>query len=571
MKALDNYLETLTTFKAVFLIIILGFIVFGNSLFNGFIGDDFDQIVNNPLTRSLANIALFFKGSTFYAGGELGGIYYKPLLSTLYTFLYTISGGQAFIFHLVQVLLHIANAVLVLFFFKFFFSKITSLLLALVFLIHPINAETVNYIANLQDVLFFFFGMLSLFIIHNNQTQKNIVLAYFLLILSMLSKETGILFILITLLFVALHQKSTLYKHLAYSSVVVVLYTCLRFLVAGIYFGHELSAPIAKLSLADRISNIPAIILYYLKTFLFPKHLVFAQNWFFITKDFFNFYLPLLMVSLLFILLLLLHFYLFKYNRKKTLTLLFFSIWFLLGISLHIQIFPLDMTVADRWFYFPMIGLLGIIAISFSCIKMSKRKTYFLTFPLLGILLVTFSVKTITRNTDWKNNVTLYAHDISQQPDNFILENSLGNEYIMQGDYKKALPHIKKSIQIYPNWTLNWNNLGVIYANLGEIDKAKRALKTAINHGNLPLAYENLVSLLMTEIDQNQTKIFLESSLKKLPNDDKLWTRLAIVDARLGKHGEAIFAAQKAYAINPNQQTTYILYQIMNNLPIELR
>src|SRR3989304_819067 len=41
--------------------------------------------------------------------------------------------------------------------------------------------------------------------------------------------------------------------------------------------------------------------------------------------------------------------------------LLFFLVWLWLGLGLHLHILALETTLTDRWFYFPQIGLLGII------------------------------------------------------------------------------------------------------------------------------------------------------------------------------------------------------------------
>jgi len=440
--------------------------------------------------------------------------------------------------------------------------------LSLIFLVHPINSETVNYISDLQDILFFFFGIISFYIINHSPTQKQLILSYLLILFSVFSKETGIVFIPVILIFVFLYQRTKIYKHLLFSAITVSIYFIFRFLVAGLYFGHDISAPIAKLSLAERVINIPAIVLYYLQKFLFPKNLVFAQNWIIKSTSSPNFYLPLLTLLIICALVVLVGFYILKNDKKRTLTLFFFAGWFVLGIGLHIQLIPLDMTVADRWFYFPIVGLLGMVTVMFSCIDLSKFKIHYLILPASILLFMAFSVRTIFRNMDWKNNMTLYSHDVLLEPNNYILENGVGSELINQGQYTKALPYIQKSIEIYPNWTLNWNNLGIIYFNLGQKDEAKEALQMAISHAQFPLLYENLASILMSDIDQSPAKIFIESSLKKYPFDDKLWIKLALVNERLGKHDEALFAAQKAYSLVPKQNYAYILQLLKQNQPL---
>jgi hypothetical protein len=120
---LGGFFENITTKRAIWIIIVIGLIVYFNTLFNGFIGDDFDQIVNNPLVHSTGNIPQFFKGSSFYAGGSLLGIYYKPLLSTFYSLIYTIFGGVPLSFICFKFPCILQMQFLYLFFLNYFFQE----------------------------------------------------------------------------------------------------------------------------------------------------------------------------------------------------------------------------------------------------------------------------------------------------------------------------------------------------------------------------------------------------------------------------------------------------------------
>src|SRR3989344_8803351 len=120
--------------------LIFGFATFGSILFNDFIIDDFGQIVDNPYVHSLKYIFTHFSGSTFYIAGlpKLFGIYYKPFLPLSYSLMYAIVGPNPAFFHFIQLFLHILNAYLVYRLLKNFFPSISPIL-ALIFLVHPIN------------------------------------------------------------------------------------------------------------------------------------------------------------------------------------------------------------------------------------------------------------------------------------------------------------------------------------------------------------------------------------------------------------------------------------------------
>src|SRR3990167_4285580 len=116
----------LTNKKAIWVIIIIGAFVYFTSLFNGFVGDDASQIVNNPLVHSYKNIPNFFSGSTFYLGTseQLYGHYYKPILSLYYALVYSIFGPNFSAFHFFQIIFHIVNASLLFLLFFWFIRLI---------------------------------------------------------------------------------------------------------------------------------------------------------------------------------------------------------------------------------------------------------------------------------------------------------------------------------------------------------------------------------------------------------------------------------------------------------------
>ncbi len=198
----------------IFLIIIIGFLVYGNSLLNGFVWDDAEQILNNNSVHSIFNLPSFFLGGTFNTGGMALGnsssLYYRPLMSTFFATVYTLFSPRAWAFHLVQIIFHIANTILIYFIFKRLLKKDNlSWFLAVIYLIHPINSETVVYISNYQEVLFVFFGLLSIF------TAIPALSAAFLL-LSLLSKETALIMVLITFFYHFLYRRKDLKIFLVY-------------------------------------------------------------------------------------------------------------------------------------------------------------------------------------------------------------------------------------------------------------------------------------------------------------------------------------------------------------------
>jgi len=564
------------TNKHVLTLVIIGFLIYFNSLFSSFVWDDEEQILNNTLVHSITNISQFFSGSTFNTGGSgrLGGLYYKPLMSICFSIIYTFFGAVPFFFHLFQVILHISNAILIFLFFGYFFKKSLSLILAIIFLVHPINVETVSYISALQDTLFLFFGMLALNIIQREITSiVSKALLILLLIFSLLSKETGFIFLVILPFFALLFERKKFLSSIISSIAAFGFYLFLRLGVAQIYWTNTGPSPVMKTNFLERAVNAPQIILFYLKTFFFPKDLAIAQHWLVKSTDFHNFYLPLIIVSLFFAVLALWGIFLYKNNKKNFGIFVFFFIWQIAGIGLHLQIIPLDMTVAERWFYFPIIGILGIIGTIIQKFYLKGDRlpaVKIINGAVLLAIIIIFSLRTIIRNTNWQNGPSLYSHDIKISKNAFDLENNLGVEFFRVGRYGEAKIHFENSIQLAPHWWTNWNNLGVIYEKEKDFQKAEEFYQKSINNGEYFLAYENLAKLMLFHQDAETARNFCRKALKKLPSNSNLWLMLALSEYRSDNKDAALKAAKNSYQLSPNQQNSYVYQQLSKNLPLNI-
>ena len=149
------------------------FFVYANTLLNGFVWDDEEQIVNNTVIRNWGNLPYVLTSSTFYAGGAgLSGGFYRPVLSFCNMLNYSVWGLDPLGYHLFQIFFHFINAVLVYVLLKMIFydrkvsnGDIVAFLAALMFAVHPANVESVAYIGSIGEifyVLFLLSGMIVL-------------------------------------------------------------------------------------------------------------------------------------------------------------------------------------------------------------------------------------------------------------------------------------------------------------------------------------------------------------------------------------------------------------------------
>lgn len=565
MNKLFHTLTNLPTRYFVWSIIFFGFLVFSRMLLNSFIGDDIGYM-NHPYIQQGELGKLFIGGSADLGGASpISGQFYRPLMLVFFTLIYSISGNNAFLFHVVQLLFHIGNALLLFFLFKHVFPKHISFVLTLLFLIHPIVVETVAYISDLQDVLFIFFGLVGLHSIAFSKC-KPVMLGFFTLSLlcSLLSKETGIIFSFLSVFYVFLLRKEVFVKVLSIVVGVISAYALIRFGIAGVGIGGVVHTQMETLTLMDRLLMIPSLLQYYIQTLVFPKDLALAQTWIVTPSTSVFMFQIIVLISILsgigvYV------YRLRKHTPRLFLLFIFFLFWFLIAISLHLQILPLEMTVADRWFYAPLIGVLGMLGCFLT--TFAKKKYFGLVFAFFCMSIVLFSIRSIVRIGDWVDEKTLYEHDITVTK-SYLLEHSLGYQYLQRLEYTNAYEHLSRSVDMFPT-SQSMNSLGVYYYKRQNRQQAISWFQKAIQKGDNFLAYNNLIQLYLKEKSYKDAKPVLTSASKKFPQNAMVWYLLALTEYKLGNATQALPAAEKAYALSPIPQHEYVYRQLQLGQPIQ--
>ncbi|MBI5122421.1 glycosyltransferase family 39 protein [Candidatus Roizmanbacteria bacterium] len=508
--------------KKILIIVVLGFLIYGLSLSNGFVWDD---------------EVMFQKAASIPAN-----VYFRPAISTVYSIIYNLFGPQPFFYHLFQLIFHIATTILIYYLFRRFFKETISLILAIIFLVHPANVEAVSFASAMQETAFTLTGITGLYLfvkmdsrLRGNDVYAKVFFATLLLLIALLMKETAIVFFLLVFCYLVLFRRKkqdVLISYSIFAVIFLMVYFLFRLSGGNLYVQGQGLFPIMRVSLATRLINIPMIILYYLTKFFYPMNLGIAQNWVVRTVDLRNFWLPLIGECLLLMTAIT---YIIK-NKNKVFT--FFFLWFLIGLLPHLQIIPLNMTVAERWLYFPMIGLLGMIGAALSKIgdyrldpllrgddkqtSFPRRRESRLLISLGIVIILLFSFRTFIRTLDWRNGLVLFSHDVKKNS-SFDLQNNMGVELFRAGRFDQAKKYFEISTQLAPYWWVNWNNLGAVFEREKNYQKAADYYQKSINNGQYYLAYENLAkTLVLYEKDQKKTEEFLQRALKLFPENKNL-------------------------------------------------
>lgn len=145
-------------------LILIAFGLYGITLFYGFPAFDDDQMIQNnrEFLSSPANIPQVFTGH-FFNPVDPTGTYYRPLATLLFMAGTLLGGGAPWAFHLLNVLLHLASAILLFRLTRSFASsEAIPFLAAVLFLVHPGNATAVALPIGGHDLLMAVFGLAAL-------------------------------------------------------------------------------------------------------------------------------------------------------------------------------------------------------------------------------------------------------------------------------------------------------------------------------------------------------------------------------------------------------------------------
>ena len=144
-------------------LILVAVLPYLNSLLNGFVQDDNRQVLSNPYLRSFSHLREIFATNVWsYVGAQGMTNYYRPLMTLGYLLCYQFLGPLAYGFHLANVVLN-AGVVCLVFLVteRIFRNRTLGFVAAVIFALHPIHSESVDWIAAVTDLQLTLFYLLT--------------------------------------------------------------------------------------------------------------------------------------------------------------------------------------------------------------------------------------------------------------------------------------------------------------------------------------------------------------------------------------------------------------------------
>jgi tetratricopeptide (TPR) repeat protein len=215
-------------------------------------------------------------------------------------------------------------------------------------------------------------------------------------------------------------------------------------------------------------------------------------------------------------------------------------------------------SMADRYMYVPLIGL--FILLVWGCTQwldgFRVRKGWGIgasVFLLLGL-----SINTRLQLAHWENSVTLFEHAIRSTEDNYLAHNNLGTTFLKAGKIDKGMEQLSIALKIKPESPEVLYNLGLALKQKGRLDGAARYFSQALDiNPDLADAHNNLGIIHMAQGDGEKAFQHLSKALEIDPQLFEAHNNLGTLLVGNGQVEEAILRFSQSLLLNPNQARAY--------------
>jgi tetratricopeptide (TPR) repeat protein len=552
---------------SILLICLVGVIAYSNSFDCSFHFDDTPNIEENIAIRNLSNVKAWW-----------GFIPSRPIGYLSFALNYHFHRLDVWGYHLVNLAIHIANAVLVWWLVMLTMSTPVirsqpvsrhkgsmALFAALLFVSHPLATQSVTYIVQRLASLATLFYLLSLALYVKGRVweENKGARVYFYYagsvlcaILGMLTKEVVFTLPFALVLYEFSFIKTDTWKidlkerGVHFPIIILGIFIVLFFL----NFSFGIFNPVPPLLNQGYDSPITAweyfltqfsVILTYIRLFVVPVN----QNLDYdypISHSFLEWHTLFGLLSLagIFVAGILL------FRRYRLIS--FGIFWFFLTLSVESSIIPISQNVIfEHRTYLPGLGFfLVLTGVVFYFLWDRYRQV---SVGVLVLLVLTNTVLTYERNKVWKSEYTLWADCLKKSPNKPRPLNAYGKALADAGNASEALTYYNRSIEMNPRFFLAYENRGNAKTKLGDyrgaITDYEETLRINPYHAD---GHYNLGNALARQGKMAEAVAQLKEAVKIIPRSADYHNNLGYVLALQGKEEEAITHFQEAIRLKPD-------------------
>jgi Tfp pilus assembly protein PilF len=534
-------------------------LVNANTLRNAFTMDDDLYIVRNPQVTELSVRELF-------APDKFTNVF-RPFTFATFALNWAVHGAHPLGYHLFNLLLHAAVTWLLYLLLQMILgpstqAKTVALAAAWLFAVHPIHAEAIASIVGRSELLAAGF-LLAAWILHLRDRE---VFALICFLLALLSKESGVAFLPLVLVGDYAHGKYKPQIRYARIAGVTLLYLGLLWRVQGGRFGPAsismLDNPLAKLTAGWRILNALRVAWKYVGLQVYPamlscdysfNEIPVYLNW--------RHTLPAAVATVAVV-----GAWIWAVRKRRRGLVLAGGIYLAGFAATANVILPTGTIMAERLAYLPSAGFCLLVALSWSWLK-NQRRT--LAWGVLAALVAALAMRTVVRNRDWEDNLTLYSAAVRAAPGSAKMHADLGSVYMARRQLDLARPELQAALRIYPDFPDALESYGLLESWMGNYEAAGWMMEKALytsqrDNPNYDFMAVNLAALLMQAGHMDGALELLNREISESPGYARAWSNRAVIRYKSGETASARADAEEALRLNPGNTQAQSLMRVLN-------
>jgi Tfp pilus assembly protein PilF len=216
-----------------------------------------------------------------------------------------------------------------------------------------------------------------------------------------------------------------------------------------------------------------------------------------------------------------------------------------------------DAAMADRYSYIPLIGVFVMIAFAAADFAARRKLGFWPAIPA-ALVLLALAAATHRQIDYWQSNTDLWSHALAVTQNNVIAEDNLGGALILEGKEEDAHPHFEAAARINPKDPMSRSNLGTYFQTHNQMREAiaqyEAAIELTSDPGLLAQTYANLGAAHRALGEDESAHKSFEQSLRLNPNQFNAWLGMGLLVQNQGKLDEAISDLSRSIEIQPTAE-----------------
>lgn len=596
------------TWAAVLVLVVAGVVFYCNTFASPFVFDDKVYIRQKPTLHTLWPPWTPMTSS------------HRPVVDFSFALDYALHGYTIWPYHAVNLAIHIAAALTLFGILRRTLSRGTpaqryggaawglALTTALLWLVHPLQTESVTYIYQRFESLMGLFFLLTFYCFLRAQDSPRARWWYAgsiaSCLLAMGSKEVGVVLPLLLVWYdravLASSWKELLRNRWPYYAALGGLLALLAGLVVhsmSIYAGGGMLV-VKNVTPLGYAATQPGVILHYLRLAVWPQGQCLDYGWP-LAKTPMEIVPPLLVLLVLWGLT---AWCVWRYPAWG-----FVGAWFFLILAPSSSFIPIRDLAFEHRMYLPLAAVL--IALVIGTYELLQRlpayragtassRRWFQVVPVV-VVAGALGVTTLSRNTVYASEKAIWHDIVEKSPGHARGFNNLGLYYMIEHDPVEAEKYLREAIRLKPDyydahynlaqlfvqtrpeeamqhyrvclksheWFLPhaYHNLGLLLAKKGEVEEAREMLEAAAKlEPKNPKILGNLASVL-TSRDPERAVRLCQKALELSPGDPEIVHKLSFALNQLGRRSEAVAYYEKALDVHPESPALH--FQLAQILP----